>query len=189
MAGDLRGFALHKAELLSGRLREMLSSGQGYLRARFGVDLGLEPELYPTWLVLSAAAGALLLPLLLAVSWAAVCGGGLRAGKRRRSPAGRDVRCGDDEETPAKATVVGGAKSVKAEEQQQQQLKKRSKKKAADKVPRTSQWFDPNEWVSSSLLWPRADDRERPLASSHQSLMCLYVTFCLSCGCLVVVVF
>lgn len=129
MAGDLRGFALQKAELLCGRLREMLSSGQGYLRTQFGVDLGLEPELYPTWIVLSTAAVGLLLLLLFAVSWAAVCGA-LLAGKRRRSPADRDV-C----EPPVKATLT---KSVKAEQQQQQQPKKKSKKKAADKVPRRS---------------------------------------------------
>lgn len=129
MAGDLRGFALQKAELLSGRLREMLSSGQGYLLTRFGLDLGLEPELYPTWVVLSTAAVGLLLVLLLAVSWAAVCGG-LLTGKRRRSPAERGV-C----EPPVKAILT---KSVKAEEpqQQQQQPKKKSKKKAADKVTR-----------------------------------------------------
>lgn len=130
MAGDLRGFALQKAELLCGRLREMLSSGQGYLLTQFGVDLGLEPELYPTWIVLSTAAVGLLLLLLLAVSWAAVCGG-LLSGKRRRLPADRDV-C----EPPVKATLT---KSVKAEEQkEQQQTKKKSKKKAADKVPRRS---------------------------------------------------
>lgn len=121
MAGDLRGFALQKAELLSSRLKEMLSSGQGYLRTRFGVDLGLEPELYPTWIILSTAAAGLL--LLLAVSWAAVCGG-LLAGKRRRSPVSR----GGCE--PVKANLT---KTAKAEEQ-----KKKNKKKAPEKVPRTS---------------------------------------------------
>lgn len=129
MAGNLRGFALQKAELLSGHLREMLSSGQGYILTHLGVDLGLEPELYPTWLVLSTAAVALLLPLLLlAVSWAAVCGA-LLSGKRRRSPADGDV-C----QLPAKATL---SKSVNAEQQQQQQqAKKKGRKKAAEKVPR-----------------------------------------------------
>uniref|UniRef100_A0A7N8XA14 Metadherin a n=1 Tax=Mastacembelus armatus TaxID=205130 RepID=A0A7N8XA14_9TELE len=70
MAGDLRGFALEKAELLSSRLKEIVSAGQGYVRAQFGVDLGLKPELYPTWVILSTAAVALL--LLLRLSWAAV---------------------------------------------------------------------------------------------------------------------
>ncbi|XP_029976273.1 metadherin a [Salarias fasciatus] len=114
MAGDVRGFALEKAEVLSGRLKELLSSGQGYVRAQFGVDLGLEPELYPTWVVLSTAAAGLL--LLLALSWAAVCGGRL-AGKRRGSP--------DTRSEPAKADP---GKTSKAEEP-----KKRNKKKSVEK--------------------------------------------------------
>ncbi|KAE8281864.1 Protein LYRIC Lysine-rich CEACAM1 co-isolated protein Metadherin Metastasis adhesion protein [Larimichthys crocea] len=56
MAGDFQAFALKNAELLSSRLKEALSSGQGYVRAQFGVDLGLKPELYPTWVILSTAA-------------------------------------------------------------------------------------------------------------------------------------
>uniref|UniRef100_A0A8C6M4C0 Metadherin a n=1 Tax=Nothobranchius furzeri TaxID=105023 RepID=A0A8C6M4C0_NOTFU len=83
MAGDLQSLALEKAELLSSRLKELLTSGQSYVRAQFGVDLGLKPELYPTWVILSTAAVGLL--LLLSVSWAAICGG-LLTGKKRRSP-------------------------------------------------------------------------------------------------------
>lgn len=118
MAGDLRGFALEKAELLSGRLKEALTSGQGYVRAQFGIDLGLKPELYPTWVILSTAAAGLL--LLLALSWAAVCGG-LLAGKKRGSPVTRGG-CEPDK--------AGFAKIAKPEEQQQ---KKKSKKKPTEK--------------------------------------------------------
>ena len=111
MAGDLRAFALEKAELLSGRLKELTSSGLGYVQARLGVDLGLKPELYPTWVVLSTAAlGAL---LLLAVSWAAVCGG-LLAGKKRRSSASQ-----------------GGDEAAKAEPEEP---RRRNRKKTAEKV-------------------------------------------------------
>uniref|UniRef100_A0A8C4HRX5 Metadherin a n=1 Tax=Dicentrarchus labrax TaxID=13489 RepID=A0A8C4HRX5_DICLA len=116
MAGDFQGFALEKAELLSSRLKEVLSSGQGFVRAQFGVDLGLEPELYPTWVILSTAAVGLL--LLLGLSWAAVCGGAL-VGKKRGSP----VIHGSCE--PEKANV---AKTAKPEEQ-----KKRNKKKTLEK--------------------------------------------------------
>ncbi|XP_069032743.1 metadherin a isoform X3 [Embiotoca jacksoni] len=119
MAGDLRGFALEKAELLSSRLKELLSSGQGYVLARFGVDLGLKPELYPTWVIVSAAAGLL---VLLALSWAAVCGG-LLAGKKRGSPVG-----GSGGGEPGKA---GPVRSTRAEEQ-----RKRNKKKTPDKIVR-----------------------------------------------------
>lgn len=117
MAGDFRGFALEKAELLSSRLKEVLSSGQGYVRAQFGVDLGLKPELYPTWVILSTAAVGLL--LLLGLSWAAVCSG-LFIGKKRGSPVSQGI-CEPDK--------VNLAKIAKPEEQ-----KKRSRKKTHEKV-------------------------------------------------------
>ncbi|XP_041811246.1 metadherin a isoform X1 [Chelmon rostratus] len=116
MAGDFRGFALEKAELLSSRLKEVLSSGQGYVRAQFGVDLGLKPELYPTWVILSTAAVGLL--LLLGLSWAAVCSG-LFIGKKRGSPVSQGI-CEPDK--------VNLAKIAKPEEQ-----KKRSRKKTHEK--------------------------------------------------------
>ncbi|XP_044026614.1 metadherin a isoform X2 [Siniperca chuatsi] len=116
MAGDFQGFALEKAELLSSRLKEALSSGQEYVQAQFGVDLGLKPELYPTWVILSTAAVGLL--LLLGLSWAAVCGS-LLVGKKRGSPATQ----GSSE--PDKANF---AKTAKPEEQ-----KKRNKKKTLEK--------------------------------------------------------
>lgn len=117
MAGDLQGFALEKAELLSSRFKELLSSGQGYVRAQFGLDLGLKPELYPTWVILCTAAVGLL--LVLGLSWAAVCGGAF-VGKKRGSPVTH--RSGE----PVKAS---SAKAAKPEEQ-----KKRNKKKTV-KVP------------------------------------------------------
>lgn len=121
-------FALEKAELLSSRLRELVSSGQGLVRTQFGVDLGLKPELYPSWLVLSAAAGSLLLLLLLVASWAAVCGGGGSGGgggerlvrKKRASLVNQD---GDE---TGKASFIN--QSVKQEEP-----KKRNRKKAGEK--------------------------------------------------------
>lgn len=117
MAGDFQGFTLEKAEQLSGRLREVLSSGQAYILTRFGVDLGLDPDLYPTWIVLSATAVVLL--LLLALSWAAVRGAPLLG----KTPTPRaDLRNNE----PDKA---GLAKPVRAEEQ-----RKRNKKKPPEKV-------------------------------------------------------
>lgn len=131
MAGDLRGLALEKAELLSSHLKELLSSGQGYVRARFGVDLGLKPELYPTWVILSTAAAGLL--LLISLSWAAVCGG-LLAGKKRGSPvthgSSRSSSSGGGGGEPLKA---GFAKTAKPEEQ-----KKKNKKKTVEKVPQAA---------------------------------------------------
>ncbi|XP_053302194.1 metadherin a isoform X1 [Pleuronectes platessa] len=119
MAGDLRGFALEKAEMLSGRLKELLSSGQGYVQAQLGVDLGLKPELYPTWVVLSTAAAGLL--LLLALSWAAVCGRAL-SGKKRGAPV--------TQAEPVKADVAVAAKP--------EEPKKRNKKKPAERAPQAA---------------------------------------------------
>ncbi|XP_054461413.1 metadherin a isoform X2 [Anoplopoma fimbria] len=116
MARDLQGFALEKAELLSGRLKELLSLGQEYVRDQLGLDLGLKPDVYPTWVILSTAAAGLL--LLLCLSWAAVCGGRL-VGKKRGSP----VTQGNGE--PGKAS---SALTAKPEEP-----KKKNKKKTAEK--------------------------------------------------------
>lgn len=117
MAGGFRGFTL-EAEQLSGRLREVLSSGQAYVLTRFGVDPGLHPDLYPTWIALSAT--ALVVLLLLALCWAAARG----APPLGKAPASRvDLRgCEPDL-----------AKPVRAEEQ-----RKRSKKKPPEKVRRAA---------------------------------------------------
>ncbi|XP_068189832.1 metadherin a isoform X2 [Antennarius striatus] len=116
MAGDFQGFALEKAELLSGRLKEVLTTGQEYVQSHFGVDLGLKPESYPTWVILSTAAAGLL--LLLGLSWAAVCGG-LLLGKKRGCPVTQQS-C-----EPLKTNPI---KILKPEEP-----KKRNKKKTVEK--------------------------------------------------------
>uniref|UniRef100_UPI0037E7CF72 metadherin a n=1 Tax=Semicossyphus pulcher TaxID=241346 RepID=UPI0037E7CF72 len=116
MAGDMKGLALEKAELISTRLKEVLSLGNEYVRTQYGIDMGLKPELYPTWVILSTAAVGML--LLLCVSWAALCGG-LFVRKKRGSP----ITQGSVE--PDKANV---AKTSKPEEQ-----KKRNKKKTTEK--------------------------------------------------------
>uniref|UniRef100_A0AAQ5ZYZ1 Protein LYRIC n=1 Tax=Amphiprion ocellaris TaxID=80972 RepID=A0AAQ5ZYZ1_AMPOC len=150
MAGDLRGFALEKAELLSSRLKELLSSGQGYVRAQFGVDLGLKPELYPTWVILSTAAVALL--LLLGLSRAAVFGG-LLVGKKRGSP----VTPGSGE--PGKATFV---KATKPEEQKKRNKKKTLEKSngqpvtvAQEEVKVTETVSKPAPQIKTEKVWPR----------------------------------
>ncbi|XP_034016998.1 metadherin a isoform X2 [Thalassophryne amazonica] len=121
MAVDLKGFALEKVEFISNRLKELLSSGQGYVRAQFGVDLGLKPKFYPTWVVLSTALAGLL--LLLALSWAAVCGG-LLIRKKRGSPVNRDGGEADKGQL---------SKTAKPEEQ-----KRRNKNKTFEKKPQSN---------------------------------------------------
>ncbi|XP_061615897.1 metadherin a isoform X1 [Phyllopteryx taeniolatus] len=112
--GDWRGFALEEAELFSGRLKDLLSSGQAYVRSHLGLDLGLEPELYPTWLTLTTAAVCAL--FLLAAFWAAVCGG-----RKRSIPA----------VTPSGGVPV--TKGLVTKTVKPEVMKKRNVKKAADK--------------------------------------------------------
>uniref|UniRef100_A0AAZ3P5G6 Metadherin a n=1 Tax=Oncorhynchus tshawytscha TaxID=74940 RepID=A0AAZ3P5G6_ONCTS len=116
MATDWQTSAIEQAELISSRLRELLSTGEGYIRSEFGVELGLTPELYPSWAILSAAAAVGLLVL----SWAAVCSG-LFGGKKLGAPVTQDS--GDS----LKAQVN---KIVKPEAQNKKTKKKSTEKKA-----------------------------------------------------------
>lgn len=118
MAGDLRGFVLEKAEFISRRLKELLSSGEGYVQAHFGLDLGLKADQFPPWVILFTAAAGL---LMLAVSCTAVCGA-LLGGKKRRSLA--TASQGNTE--PDKASL--NKNTAKSEE-----LKKKTKKKLNEK--------------------------------------------------------
>ncbi|KPP79681.1 protein LYRIC-like, partial [Scleropages formosus] len=115
MAAGWQEAATRQAELLCGRVRELLSSGAALLRSELGLDLGLEPALWPTWLILSAALVVLL--LLTVLLWAAACGVLPGWGKRR---AGRVAV------EPAAESVERSAplRSLKAEEP-----KKRSRKR------------------------------------------------------------
>nr|XP_029508670.1 protein LYRIC-like [Oncorhynchus nerka] len=116
MATDWQTSAIEQAELISSRLRELLSTGEGYIRSEFGVELGLTPELYPSWAILSAVAAVGLLVL----SWAAVCSG-LFGGKKLGAPVTQDS--GDS----LKAQVN---KIVKPEAQNKKSKKKSTEKKA-----------------------------------------------------------
>ncbi|KAM6958750.1 metadherin a [Aplochiton taeniatus] len=117
MATDWQSLALDQAELLSTRLKDLISYGQGYIRSQFGIEVGLTPELYPTWAVLSTAIIGLLVVLVL--SWAVLCGG--LGGKKR----GAFVNPVNNE--PLKAPLT---KVVKPEEFKNKKNKKKSEKKA-----------------------------------------------------------
>nr|XP_033789051.1 protein LYRIC isoform X2 [Geotrypetes seraphini] len=104
-----------QAEAVAARMREGLAGGLGLLRNELGLELGLEPERLPAWLLL-------LMPVLcllgLAVFWAAACSGR----KRSRAPPGEEEE--EETVTPGKAL-----KSPKAEE-----LRKKPKKKITEKI-------------------------------------------------------
>ncbi|XP_067393052.1 protein LYRIC isoform X2 [Emydura macquarii macquarii] len=124
-----------QAEEVSARLRDALSAGLGLLRTELGLELGLEPQGLPSWLVLlaTAALGLLLLGLL----WAVACGAVGRR-KQPRSLAAREEE--DEDEATAALGLTGGGPNkaapgaaagllLKGEEQ-----KKRNKKKLAEKA-------------------------------------------------------
>ncbi|KAJ8353855.1 hypothetical protein SKAU_G00214220 [Synaphobranchus kaupii] len=115
MAADWQVLATQQAELLSDGLRELLSTGLGLLRSELGVDVGLKPELYPTWVILLTAFLGL---LVIGVLWAAACGA-IFGGKKR------SVTTTEESNESTKASMT---KAVKTEEQ-----KKKNKKKAAEK--------------------------------------------------------
>ncbi|KAJ8288390.1 hypothetical protein COCON_G00010490 [Conger conger] len=117
MAADWQDVATQQAELLSGRLRELLSTGLGLLRSELGVDIGLKPELYPTWVILSTAFLGL---LVIVVFSAAVCAG-IFGGKKQA------VRTTEESNGSTKASTT---KAVKTEEQKKKNKKKPAEKKA-----------------------------------------------------------
>ncbi|ROK35812.1 Protein LYRIC [Anabarilius grahami] len=114
---DWRTLATQRAEYVSDRIRGLLSSGLDFLRAELGVDLGIKPEQYPSWLILSAA----LFGLVVLVALAA-------CGRRKRRAAPVTVRPSTVTETPVKTALP--PKPVKTEPSEP---KKKNKKKASDK--------------------------------------------------------
>lgn len=57
--------ASQQAKLIASRLTELLSRGQLWLRTELGVDLGLNPELFPPWVILLAKFSGLVLMVAL----------------------------------------------------------------------------------------------------------------------------
>ncbi|KAK1172596.1 protein LYRIC-like [Acipenser oxyrinchus oxyrinchus] len=117
MAARWQDIAAQHADVISSRLRELLSTGLDLLHSKLGVDLGLKPEQYPSWVLLLTAFIGL---LVIVVVWAAACVG-LCAGRKRGARAS---------DTGSQATKTSTIKNVKGEEQ-----KKKNKKKTVEKKP------------------------------------------------------
>lgn len=144
MAASWQDAATQQAELLAARLKELLSSGLGYLNSEFGVDLGLKPDLYPPWVILSTACMGL---LVIVVVWAFVCRGLFRGKVKSKTTV----------ETIAE-TVKPTVKSTKPEDQKKKNKKKPSEKVVNVSLPKTSLTWSSDishiiqELVESSLL-------------------------------------
>ncbi|XP_041101490.1 protein LYRIC-like isoform X2 [Polyodon spathula] len=117
MEARWQDIAAQHADVISSRLRELLSTGLDLLHSKLGVDLGLKPEQYPSWVLLLTAFIGL---LVIVVVWAAACVG-LCAGRKRGARAS---------DTGSQATKTSTTKSGKGEEQ-----KKKNKKKTVEKKP------------------------------------------------------
>ncbi|XP_074510684.1 protein LYRIC-like isoform X1 [Sebastes fasciatus] len=107
--------ASQQVKLLTRRLNELLTRGVGLLRSELGVDLGLQPELIPPWVILLAACSGLVLMVAL---WASAC----RSLFKKR-PAVCPLEDDDGEEVKR-----AGGKPVKPEEPKKK--KKKTEKKA-----------------------------------------------------------
>ncbi|KAL6456870.1 hypothetical protein MHYP_G00338330 [Metynnis hypsauchen] len=125
MAATWRTAALEQAELVSDRLRRLASSGLHFLHSEFGLDLGVNPELWPSWVILTAT----LIGLLVAVWWVVACGG---AARRKRGAGAKQSRV-NVSVTAAATTVTESGKTPQAKTAKPEEPKKKSKKKAGEK--------------------------------------------------------
>ncbi|XP_062385348.1 metadherin a [Sardina pilchardus] len=116
MATDWQGLAVQQAELISSRVREVLSLGVKFLKTELGVELDVKPELCPSWIILSTLFIGLF--VVATLTWVAACSVG-----RKRRPIVSESNVSD----VVKASVT---KIIKTEEP-----KKKNKKKSTDKKP------------------------------------------------------
>ncbi|XP_036422177.1 metadherin a isoform X2 [Colossoma macropomum] len=125
MAATWRAAALEQAELVSDRLRRLASSGLHFLHSEFGLDLGVNPELWPSWVILTAT----LIGLLVAVWWVVACGG---AARRKRGTGTKESSVNVNV-TVAATTATDSGKTPPAKTVKTEEPKKKSKKKAGEK--------------------------------------------------------
>ncbi|KAM5158186.1 protein LYRIC [Mantella aurantiaca] len=125
--------AAQHAEEVSARLRQLLTSGLGLLRTELGVELGLQPQLYPSWVFLAVPAFLALLLLLLLLHCASARGSPTR---KAGTPNGRPVELAEEE-------VIVPVKKESPKQQldadkKNEKVKKNKKKPKAD-VKQTQQ--------------------------------------------------
>ncbi|KAM8966366.1 protein LYRIC isoform 2-T2 [Pelodytes ibericus] len=125
--------ASQQAEEMSNRFRQLLTTGLGLLRTELGLDLGLEPKRYPSWVFLAVPISFGLLLLLLCV-----CGSGRGSGNKKRLKEER-------EHIVSEPKVPVPAKNGKAED-----LKKKNKKKPSEKAKQAN--GRPAELVQEEII-------------------------------------
>ncbi|KAM9493999.1 metadherin a isoform 3-T3 [Clarias gariepinus] len=120
MASSWGGVLSEQAELISIRLRQLVSSGLHFLHDEMGIDLGLKPDLYPAWVFLCTALIGLFLLLVLVL--VAACGGT----RRKKQGAARS-------KSTAAVSATESAKAAPVKAPKPDEPKKKSKKKASEK--------------------------------------------------------
>ncbi|XP_060798689.1 metadherin a isoform X9 [Neoarius graeffei] len=150
MASSWGGVVSEQADLISSRLRQLVSSGLHFLHDELGIDLGLKPELYPAWVILFSTA---LIGLVLLLVLVAACGGA----RRRKQGAAR-----------GKSTaVVSATESVKAtpvKAPKPDEPKKKNKKKTAEKKNQSNGGTvpEPREQVKVVKEFPKQATPQQP---------------------------
>ncbi|XP_075069945.1 protein LYRIC isoform X2 [Mixophyes fleayi] len=118
MSSGWQEAAAQQAEEVSARLRQLLTTGLGLLRTELGLELGLQPQKYPSWVFLAVPIFLVVLFLLLLV-----CAAG------RGSPSKKRVTQTEREPSDVQNRAPVPIKIVKVEE-----VKKKSKKKPPEKA-------------------------------------------------------
>ncbi|XP_062870742.1 metadherin a isoform X2 [Trichomycterus rosablanca] len=111
-----------QADLIASRLRQLMSSSLRFLHHEYGIDLGIKPELYPSWVIVCTALIGLVIAVVLL--WVAACGGA----RRRKRPVAKSERNVQINVSVTDAVKTPPIKATKAEEP-----KKKNRKKATDK--------------------------------------------------------
>lgn len=119
MSSGWQEAAAQQAEEVSARLRQLLITGLGLLRSELGLELGLEPQRYPSWVFLAV-------PVSLGLFFLFVL---LHCATSRSSPSTKRVPHHEKEQPVTQARAPVPSKTVKVEEP-----KKKNKKKPTEKA-------------------------------------------------------
>ncbi|XP_040210686.1 protein LYRIC [Rana temporaria] len=146
--------AAQHAEEVSARLRQLLTSGLGLLRTELGVELGLQPQLYPSWVFLAVPAFLALLLLLLLLH----CASSSRGSPTRRAATAEDTE---------PALHITKAAPLTTKPGRLEEAKKKSKKKAADKAKPNGR---PVELAEEEVIVPvKKESPKQPLDADKKN--------------------
>ncbi|XP_072266964.1 protein LYRIC [Pyxicephalus adspersus] len=152
MVSSWQEAAAQQAEEVSARLRQLLTTGLGLLRTELGVELGLQPQLYPSWVFLAVPAFLGLLLLLLLLHCA--------------SARGSQPRKAGTQEEKEPAVHLTKAAAVPSKTGKAEEPKKRSKKKQAEKAKPNGR---PVELAEEEVIVPvKKESPKQPLLDADK---------------------